>query len=233
VILQREPTANEAYLADAFLKSLDELGPPVSEPVVWQYGYGHYDPCAKLVTTFEPLPHFTGRAWQGGPALPDPALGWVSLTATGGHPGRDHQYTAIRRWVAPRDLKVRISGVLEHASDAGDGIQAWIVSSRSGELGSWTLKNGRAETRCEMLAVSPGETLDFIVNCRESENSDSFTWKPALQALDAEHDAGAGLVVEWNAQQDFGGPKEQPQPLEPWEQYAQVLLMSNEFAFLD
>ena len=69
----------------------------------WQYGYGAYDEAAQKVTTFEKLPHFTGTAWQGGSAYPDSKLGWVQLTATGGHPGNDLAHAAIRRWTAPRE----------------------------------------------------------------------------------------------------------------------------------
>ena len=50
---------------------------------MWRYGYGRYDEAAKKVADFKPLPHFTGMAWQGGPKLPDPKLGWVMLTAEG------------------------------------------------------------------------------------------------------------------------------------------------------
>ena len=59
---------------------------------------------AQRVASFEPLPHFTGAAWQGGAAWPDGKLGWVQLTAAGGHPGNDLAHAAIRRWTAPRDM---------------------------------------------------------------------------------------------------------------------------------
>ena len=40
--------------------------------------------------------------------------------------------------------------------------------------------------------------------------------------------------VYWDAAADFGGPPAPtPEPLEPWEAYAQVLLASNEFLFVD
>jgi hypothetical protein len=37
--------------------------------------------------------------------------------------------------------------------------------------------------------------------------------------------------VEWSAEADFAGPAERP--LTPWERYAQVLLETNEFLFVD
>ena len=42
-----------------------------------------------------------------------------------------------------------------------------------------------------------------------------------------------GETMEWNAKLDFGDRKEIPKPLSVWEKYAQVLLMSNQLAFLD
>src|SRR5262249_11775383 len=72
-----------------------------AQNAVWQFGYGAYDDAAKRVAQFAALPHFTGSAWQGGAALPDPTLGWVILNGAGGHPGNDQQHAAIRRWTAP------------------------------------------------------------------------------------------------------------------------------------
>jgi hypothetical protein len=40
-------------------------------------------------------------------------------------------------------------------------------------------------------------------------------------------DAGSG----WDSAAEFSGPR--PTPMTPWEKYAQVLLESNEFAFVD
>ena len=74
--------------------------PVVWKPGPWHYGYGEVDPATQRVTSFTALPHFTGRAWQGGPALPDPVAGWSFITAQGGHAGNDLKHATIRRWVA-------------------------------------------------------------------------------------------------------------------------------------
>ena len=38
----------------------------------------------------------------------------------------------------------------------------------------------------------------------------------------------------WDAATEFAGPQKRPAvPLTPWEKYAQVLLQSNEFVFVD
>ena len=40
--------------------------------------------------------------------------------------------------------------------------------------------------------------------------------------------------LDWDASADFGKPgREQPKPLNAWEKYAQVLMLSNELVFVD
>ena len=89
--------------------------PRDTEAPIWQYGWGGYDAAAKKVD-FHPMKTFVGRTkiWQIGDKLPDPSpeLGFTSLHAEGGHPGRDAMHTAIRRWTAPRDGVIEVSGKL-------------------------------------------------------------------------------------------------------------------------
>jgi len=83
------------------------------------------------------------------------------------------------------------------------------------------------------LEIKKGDTVDFAVDSNQNLNSDSFTWVPRIKALSQAASAGSGSASEWNARQEFSGPKEVPAPLNAWEKYAQVLLMSNELAFVD
>lgn len=183
------------------------------------------------MTNFTALPHFTGDAWQGGSQWPDARLGWVQLTAEGGHAGNDLEHAAVRRWIAPRDGAVSISGTVRHEDEAGDGIIARIVSSRAGELGVWPLHNKKADAKVERTPVQRGDTIDFVVDLGKNLNSDMFKWAPVLKLVDAE---AVGEPPQWSAKKDFGGPPPlPPTPLSPWEKYAQVLLQANEFWFVD
>jgi hypothetical protein len=238
IAYQRLPTADQLQLGKRFVKAAEALPPrEPSKPVIspWQYGYGEYDEAAQRVRNFEPLPHFTGEAWQGGANWPDPKLGWVQLTAEGGHAGNDLQHAAIRRWVAPADGKITLSGEIKHEHKEGDGIRARIVSSRAGQLGNWTLQNKNEKTNVESVEVQGGDTIDFVVDYHANLNSDDFKWAPVIKRSDVsggENSAEYGR--EWNARKEFGGPPEKPaKPLTPWEQYTQVLLLSNEFMFVD
>jgi hypothetical protein len=238
LVYQRPATVRQVGLAKQFIGIAESLPPPEPpKPVVspWQYGFGEYDEDARRVRNFEALPQFTGEAWQGGADWPDAKLGWVQLTAQGGHAGNDLQHAAIRRWTAPRDTVVSISGTLQHEHKEGDGIRGRIISSRAGGLGSWTLHNDKAEAKVESVEVKSGDTIDFVVDFNANLNSDDFNWSPVIKSKD--QPAGASSVeyaAEWNAKKDFSGPPEEPpKPLSAWEKYAQVLLLSNEFMFVD
>jgi hypothetical protein len=106
------------------------------------------------------------------------------------------------------------------------------VSSRNGTLGHWQVHKSKAETKVDRLEVKRGDTIDFAVDFLGNLNSDMFMWAPAIHALDAP--AGTTLPVKWDAKQEFGGPPPvPPEPMDAWSMYAQVLLLSNEFVFVD
>jgi hypothetical protein len=233
--LQRDPTPQQVRTALAFVEAsgASTPKPPPPKPVVtaWQYGFGEIDPATKKLKSFERLGHFTGKAWQGGIEWPDTKLGWVQLTAEGGHAGNDLAHAAVRRWTAPRDATVAIRGSIRHAHPEGDGITASIVSTRDGVLASYTLHNQSAGGGLEPITVKKGDTIDFVVDFRANLNNDDFHWAPTIEALDKSE---AGKSEAWDAQKDFGGnTPPPPAPLNAWEQLAQVLLESNEFLFVD
>jgi hypothetical protein len=194
------------------------------ETPAWRYGYGSFDATAAK-TIFNALPKFARNAWQGGDKLPDETLGWVMLNRDGGHAGNDAQHAAIRRWTAPRDLIVSINGTLSRPAEPGDGVEGLIVGSRGGELLRVIAEpKGKAETKLEKVELKAGDTLDFIVSLRAENNSDTFLWPVTIK----------GEMGEWDSRAQFAGPTPpKPPPLTPWEKYAQVLLETNEFVFVD
>jgi uncharacterized protein DUF1549/uncharacterized protein DUF1553/cytochrome c len=233
----RDPDPEEATLALRFLKGAQALDTEeeAKEPQVWQYGYGEVDETAGRLKSFEKLPYFNNYNWQGGAQLPDPKTGWVFVSANGGHPGNDLKHASIRRWAAPRDGVVSIAGTVEHPNEEGDGVRARIISSRAGILGTWTAQHSKAATDLERVEVKAGDTLDFVVDCRTGPNHDSFTWAPVIRLVEGTAGAqSADGQTEWNARTGFSGPKVvDSKSLSPWEKYAQVLLLSNEFMFVD
>jgi hypothetical protein len=237
-VFQRAPAADELALAQKFLTSATAAAPaPVvgSPPAPlpgWHYGTGTFDAATHRVRDF--LPFTTQHADQDtrrtpSTVFPDPVFGSLSVTPAGGHPGKTPAQPSIRRWIAPAAGVVRIEATLGHASDKGDGIDARLVSSASGPLGEWHVHHTKIETPFAALAVTAGESLDFIVTGGATPNSDSYTWAPKLTFTAATDTA----TRTWDAKKDFNHSEKIPVPLTPLAALAQVLLLSNEFAIID
>jgi hypothetical protein len=232
MLYQRAPTSDERKLAQAFLRgsaSTTESLPPM--PPGWQYGYGRYDAGAGRVRDFHPMAARKDGRMSPSETYPDPTYGHLSITATGGHAGRDEQHASIRRWISPGNGKVKIEGTLAHASANGDGVRGRIVSSEGGRYAEWTVHNNKVDTAIE-LEVQGGESLDFAVDCLANGNSDAYTWAPNLTFTPGP-DSGEMAVRTWNAKKDFETATKPVTPLTRLEELAQVLLLSNELAFVD
>lgn len=230
IAFQRDPAPDELALGEGFLGQA-RTEPPT--PAAWQYGFGTLDPATSALTSFTPFPFFGGGAWKGGETLPNEALGWTSLTSGGGHPGHDNTRTAVRRWVAPSDGVITVNAELSHGGECGDGVDGYVISSAAGSLWHEHVKYSKAAVALTGVAVRAGETFDFVVAPGADENCDGFSFAPVIKYTELPGSSGFGgsQQSEWNAVVEFAGPM--PPPLQPLEQYAQVLLLSNEFAFVD
>jgi hypothetical protein len=229
-LLQRPPEPAEAELGTAFLARATAQPAPVADG--WQYGLGRYDESANTITGFiEMSARAAGRV---SPAtqfpLPDDR-GYASLTATGGHPGNSAQSAVIRRWVAPADGVVRIEGTLQHGNAQGDGVRGRLVQPGAGRVAEWRAFNSAQPTVVTDLTVRRGDTLDFMVDGLGGPSFDSFNWAPTIRLQPK--DEGAVARTAWAAADDFAADQRAQPPLTPLEQLAQVLLLSNEFAFVD
>jgi hypothetical protein len=106
-----------------------------------------------------------------------------------------------------------------------------VLSSRSGQLGEWIADNCTAKTELKGVKVAKGEILDFAVDARETTTSDGYKWVPTIQLVVKPESAPKDLQTVWDAQADFKAPP--PPKLQPLEQVAHALLMTNEFLFID
>lgn len=233
-LLHQQPaTSGQEAAALAFIKGAEEPDKPVESATAkdWQYGFGEWDEAAGRVKGFAALPHFDGTAWQGGTRWPDVKLGWAQITAEGGHPGNDRRHAVVRRWTAPRDGNYSVTSILTHVPQAGDGIRAFIGHSGQGQLRAITLHASEAALNVESLSVKAGETLDFVVDIGGGLNSDQFLWAPRLSVTGTTGSGGDLGAQQWNASADFTTTI--VSALDPWEQLIQVLMLSNEFMFVD
>lgn len=227
-ILARRPAQDEVAAGLRFIGDTSAApSATAADPDVWTYGAGELNPSSGQVTSFKHFKYFTGDAWQGASMLPDPTSGKARLTPRGGEPGDTQRDAVIRRWTSPIDGQVTIEGTIRHTQrtpKAGDGVFARIISSRLGGLASWSVDGRSAETRITGIEVSKGDVIDFVVDGRKDSEADDFTWAPVIKSSDPKGPT-------WSATADFRGYP--PQRLNKWEQYAQVLLQTNEFAFVD
>jgi hypothetical protein len=227
LVFAREPESSELAAAAQFLEM-----PQPSErllPSAWLYGYGEFDLETHQVRSFTALPHFQDGMWRGSHQLPDPKLGWVMLSAQGGHPGGNLKLTVIRRWRAKRSGMAKITALLEHGAEMGDGVRGHVVSGRRGQIAEWTVHHGQVETNLDEIPMEEGETLDFVVDCLSHEAHDSFAWAPRIELMPSDGKS----AMRYDAAIDFRGPQSVQRKLSPLEQFAQALLLTNEFVFVD
>ncbi|MBL8174853.1 MAG: DUF1553 domain-containing protein, partial [Bryobacterales bacterium] len=238
--LGRNPLPGEVEQAVQFLRGAITDTAETKKESPWRYGYGELDVAAGQVTSFHPFTHFAPqvlaggagappKAWMPKSILPHGKAGFAHLTAEGGAPGDDLRAAVIRRWVSPVDGKITIAGTLRDKLDGYDrrfqlsnGIRGWVVSSRGGVAANWSVLDMEVSTDLKGLAVRKGDTVDFVVDSRGDYERDDFDWAPVITS-----DGNR----RWSAKDDFRGPVHQP--LSVWEQLAQALLMTNEFAFVD
>ena len=119
-----------------------------------------------------------------------------------------------------------------------------------GVLGQWTVHDDEARTDIEELQVRRGDVIDFVVDCLGNGGYDSYWWSPMVALVRSDAKSPGGGAASWSSKRDFAsaasasgtrnGAQEKPAGIDAsmaasmaaWERYAHVLLMSNEFAFI-
>jgi hypothetical protein len=250
MVFGRSATADELSLALRFIQEQMYSvtpNPSLSQPVQWHFGFGSYGETRGKLESFQPFRVFVAanqqlallastfpvfaEVWQVGNTLPDVKAGFANLSALGGEPGGPG-YAVVRRWVAPADGTAHITGTVAHkvAGEYSDGIRAWVLSSRNGQLGFWSVAMTATEVNVKNVEVKLGDTIDFVVDCGATASGDEFTWAPIIKLARMDKNGDKSAIVSASAK-EFHGP---PAPtLLPWEQFALVMLQSNEFVFVD
>lgn len=239
-LYHRNPTTQETDDIKQFLRKDQQFVSPkvTPKPTNWKYGYASLQNDGKKLVGFQPLPHWTGAQYQGGDRLPDGKLGWVFLNKSGGHPGNNLDHVAVMRWTAPEDISVSIKGLFKHAKQPGDGVRGRLFAGGRLLAGPWVVHQKSVETNLESVALKKGETIDFVVDIYKVLNSDSFEWSPTITAVDAKavavtgaNEPGGNKAKSWNYSTDFRAVE--AEQITSWQSVAQILLLSNEFQFVN
>ncbi|KAA5539928.1 DUF1553 domain-containing protein [Roseiconus nitratireducens] len=227
-VVGRLPDPNEIETCRTFLQQ-DALQPPdeFDPRSAWRYGTTTVNE-ESAVTDFQPLKTFSGSQWQDTDEFPSKGeLSYASLGLENGHPGGQH--AVVRRWIAPADGRVTISGMVGHRNKQGDGVELaiWIGGERVWRENQKS--NNRPFSRIRGK-VAAGQTVDFVVSPRQTPSFDSFFLRcqVSLRSNDGEY-------FEGDSKRDFAGPLNEAsqEPLDRLAQLAQVLILSNEFLFVD
>jgi hypothetical protein len=113
-------------------------------------------------------------------------------------------------------------------------VRAWILSSKQGKVAEQFVRPTGTVEMDAQIEIQQNETLSFVVEAENGDtNSDSYTWAPRIERINED----GSLTPITQADTDFCGPEGWPQnrakPQSPLSQLAQVLMMSNEFQFVD
>ena len=240
-ILGRLPTQDELQSAKVFLERPDaELPASSGSPApsgAWTHGTAKLDPVKGKLRDFQVMQYRVDDRFQPAPMLPAPRTGRASLSSAGGHPGDNLDSAVVRRWTAPEAMRVSVQGELKHSMgdqarrfEHSNGVRGWIVSSQHGVLARWNVKGFEVDTAVRNLDLNAGQHLDFAVDALGDYESDTFQWSPEIVEILTPQQRSAGTEPRrWSSKDDFPNPS--IAPLGPLGRYAQVLLMTNEFAF--
>lgn len=236
-ILQREPNPQEV---NEMLQFLETKPIPKKQSLIatdWEYGYGAYDENSNKLSNFKAIPYWNGKQYQGSDQLPDPKLGWVFLDKTGGHPGNDMNHVAVIRWRAPKNMTVSIKGILKHEISHGNGICGRVLIAGEKRLGPWKVHQSAVDTTLANVELEKNQTIDFVVDIANHLGHDSFVWSPEITvqpvktAAFLKSEENRTAIRHWNYSKDFREPD--TMQITPWQSLAQILLLSNEFQFID
>lgn len=229
----REASAEEIAWGTKYVQSTafmrqtsSENQPPKGATLnTWQYGQGEYDEKEKKLKSFTEHKFFAVGAWRLNANELDPRRSTAFINREGGVPtGKAN--SAVRRWTASFDGKVTISGKLIHDLEQAcvtcDGVEAVIVSSRSGAAGNWPAYLSQAET-ATTVEVKTGDTIDFVVLNKKNTSGDDFKWHVTIR-----RDGG---TENWDSIRDFYSPL--ALPMNAWERYVQALIAAVEFSMID
>lgn len=232
-VLARGASESDRQLGAKFIQQIDQTLASLSASQTltdWEYGFGGVDPETQEVT-FRRLETWTEDRWQAEKEYPlknDPRSYLMFRRDGGAHPGNDAMHSAIVRWIAPRTMKIQVFGDIirsGHVINNGDGLTGKIIVAGQGTVLQHVIpkESTKQSMTSGVIEVVEGDSVDFVVEPNAHASFDSYNWQPEIRNAD-------DPVERWNYSVQFTGPADLA---DPWEAYAQALLGTNEFLFVD
>ena len=131
---------------------------------------------------------------------------------------------------------MNIRSTANHEPNVGNGARFWVLSSKLGKLHSSELFHASKQIDLDNVQLAAGDALDFVVDINGDLNTDQYLWEIQIEQtaqtaiVDSSEESKENPTARWNSKEDFTGPI--PAQLNAWEQFVQVLLLSNEFYFV-
>jgi len=132
----------------------------------------------------------------------------------------------------------RAKNTKEGLDRAWDGVRGMIIHSQpykvAKEIWKQDSRRNRRGSNVGNITVNRGDSIFFLVHHRDYTYQDFFKWDPVIKVTDEvlAKRKDQLRVSEWRSSDDFAGTG-YDKALSPWEKYLQVLLLSNELAFVD
>ena len=233
-ILGRDPSQQELATATAFLQTPPQSPKPIIDPrSLWSYGTATLLPEGEgQPSDFSALKQYRDGRWQASDEFPTTApFGHAYLGKTGGHTTSDPSLGVIRRYTAPQNEKVTLEGKIRHSSKQGDGV-TFSIQTNGKQIYESTQLNSQQRHGPHSIKLNAGDVIDLIATPGRTSSFDSFEWTAKIQS---KPEQGKGQGSERDTIKHFSGPFEieKIQSLDRLEQLAQILILSNEFAFID
>ncbi len=231
-VFARDPSESDRQLAESFVSVFatesGALGPRQTN-TEWSYGWGDVDPATKKVV-FHPFEHWVKNVWQVGKERPlknDPLSYLFADNNGSAHPGHSARESLIYQWRAPDDLVVAVSGeIFRPTVGKGNGVRVKVATTKDGVVYDQVLVPAKDKMAVNLdgVKIAKNECLYFIVDPHEKDSSfDSIRWNPQITDL-------SGHWPRWGMAESYSGPAT---PATTWGAYAQALLNTNRFLFID
>ena len=217
----REASEAEVTFSKEFLSEANETFKEKAVPE-WIFGYATLTD-DKMLKDFVQFKFFNKSRWQVSKNFPDRKIGHAMLSSKGGHPGKTQ--AVVRRCKIHKSGTLSIKGTLKHKNENGNGVRVLILHNGS-LMGEWDCKTKTISTSCENIEVQAGDFIDLVVDSKANPTSDSFEWPLDMQLK-------ANSEVEEFSTVDSFFDKKTVKEYSPLDGLAQVLMISNEFLYVD